>query len=67
MVFFVDGEQTGIGYLGVLVNGNPRKRQEQLMGNLVSPPPSLNPALQRWLKSYLLLEAFLNLFNHKDL
>jgi hypothetical protein len=29
VVFFVDGEQTGIGYLGVLVNGDPGKRQRQ--------------------------------------
>lgn len=32
MIFFVDGEQAGIGYLGVLVNGDPRKRQRQEMG-----------------------------------
>lgn len=29
--------------------------------------PSLNPALQLWLKCHLLLETFLNLFNQKAL
>lgn len=28
MVFLVDGEQTGIGYLGVLVNGDPKGEAE---------------------------------------
>ena len=48
MIFFVDGEQTGIGYLGVLVNGDPRKRQKQEMGGGGAGLPSslsLNPTL----------------------
>lgn len=63
VVFFVDGEQTGIGYLGVLVNGDPRKRRrQQVAGRGSTPPPSLNSALQGRLKSMLFLEAFLKLF-----
>lgn len=61
MIFFVDGEQAGIGYLGVLVNGDPRKTQRQEMGQGLTPLRSLNPALQGRLKSHL-LEACLNLF-----
>lgn len=63
MIFFVDGEQTSIGYLCVLVNSDPRKRQRQEMGDRGSlPPPSLNVALQGRLKSHPLPEAFFSVF-----
>lgn len=63
MIFLVDGEQTSIGYLCVLVNSDPRKKQRQEMENRDSlPPPSLNLALQGRLKSHPLPEAFLSLF-----
>ena len=62
MVLLVDGEQTGIGYFGVLVNGDPRKRQRQQIGGGGFHPWSLNPVLQGKLRPYLLLRALPHLF-----